>query len=570
MSFRLKTLTFKASPGLAEETSPVTVIVGPNNSGKSMALREIMHWVQGEDREREVVDEVEVEWPSDAEAVLEELRPFETQPPAGEPAQANSIMLAPFKVEGGGQGRYWLQKGPLENQLRQTADQSAPSWLRSQVLKCFAARLDGRTRFDLMQPGPFHDLQEPPQHHLSALFLDDPLRLRVREMVEKAFPGHYFVIDPSQGGQFRVRMSSRPPADSAEERGWDERAVKFHGEAVLIEELSDGLVCFTGLVAAAISLPHRILLVDEPEAFMHPPLARQLGSNLAQLTRERNASLVAATHSAEFLMGCIASGVEVTIVRLTFETGVADARMLVPAELKSLVRDPLLRSTNALSGLFHRGVVVGESDHDRAFYEEVNRRLVDAKRGTTDTFFTNAQNWQTIPRIIGPLRKLGVAAAAIIDLDVVCAKKVEWNKFYKVINVDRETIDALDKLRIEVRDSLNALPVDTHSPSYKKAGISPLNTTRKRKAKRLFKELSKYGIFVVDVGELEGWLSSLELNKSRGKGGWIVKAFERLGSSPSAQSYVPPGKTDVWAFMDSVGDWINDPERQGLPEAEVS
>ncbi len=156
------------------------------------------------------------------------------------------------------------------------------------------------------------------------------------------------------------------------------------------------------------------------------------------------------------------------------------------------------------------------------------------------TFFTNAQNWQTIPRIIGPLRKLGVAAAAIIDLDVVCAKKAEWNKFYKVINVDQTTIDTLDKLRIEVRDSLNALPVDTHNPSYKKAGISPLNTTQKRKAKRLFKELRKYGIFVVDVGELEGWLSSLELNKSRGKGGWIVKAFERLGSSPSAQNYVPP------------------------------
>jgi hypothetical protein len=63
----------------------------------------------------------------------------------------------------------------------------------------------------------------------------------------------------------------------------------------------------------------------------------------------------------------------------------------------------------------------------------------------------------------------------------------------------------------------------------------------------------QYGIFVVDVGELEGWLASLKLNKSRGKGGWIVKAFEKLGSSPSAQGYVPPGKTDVWAFMGGCG-----------------
>ncbi len=544
----------------------MTVIVGPNNSGKSLALREIMYWAQGEDREREVIEEVEVEWPSDAKAALEELRPFETQPPASEPAQANSVMLAPFKVEGGGQGRYWLDKGLLENQLPHAPGQPANSWLRSQVLKCFAARLDGRTRFNLMQPAPFHDLQEPPQHHLSALFLDDALRLRVRDMVERAFPGRYFVIDPSQGTQFRVRMSTRPPVDSAEERGWDERTIRFQGEAALIEDLSDGLVCFTGLVAAAISLPHRILLVDEPEAFMHPPLARQLGSNLAVLTRERDASLVAATHSAEFLMGCIASGVEVTIVRLTYEAGVAGARMLVPAELTSLIRDPLLRSTDALSGLFHRGVIVGESDHDRAFYEEVNRRLIDAERGTTDTFFTNAQNWQTIPRIIGPLRKLGVAAAAILDLDVVCASKTEWNKFYKVLSVDQATANTLDKLRVEVRDALNALPVDANNPSYKSAGIRPLNTTQKRKAKRFFRELGKYGIFIVEVGELEGWLASLKINKSRGKGGWIVKAFEKLGSSPAAKGYVAPGKTDVWSFISSVGDWIDDPERLGMPE----
>lgn len=193
-------------------------------------------------------------------------------------------------------------------------------------------------------------------------------------------------------------------------------------------------------------------------------------------------------------MGCIASGVDVQIVRLTYETGIAGMRMLIPAELKNLIRDPLLRSTDALSGLFHRGVIVGESDHDRAFYEEINRRLVDVDRGTADTFFTNAH------------------------------------------------------------------------PSYKKVGISRLNSTQRRKAKRLFKDLAAYGVFVVEVGELEGWLSSLKLSTGRGKGGWIVNAFKKLGANPDAQTYAAPGKADVWAFMDKVGAWVNDPARKGLPE----
>jgi energy-coupling factor transporter ATP-binding protein EcfA2 len=564
MSFRLKTLSFKASSQLSKEVSPVTVIVGPNNSGKSMALREIMIWAQGDDRERNVIDEIDVEWPPDVATALSELEPFETAPAPGEQQPPNSILLSTFRVDGN-QERRWVDKVNLAHQLAGVTDKA---WIRATVLQGFTVRLDGRSRFELMQPRAFQDLQESPQHHLAALFQSDDLRGRVREMIEKAFPGRYFVIDPTQGSNFRVRMSARPPKDTAEERNWDERAVKFHGEAELIEELSDGLVSFAGLVAAAISLPHRILLVDEPEAFLHPPLARQLGSNLASLTKERDASLVAATHSAEFLMGCISSGVEVRIVRLTYEAGVASMRMLAPTELKGLIRDPLLRSTDALSGLFHRGVIVGESDHDRAFYEEINRRLVDdAERGTTDTFFTNAQNWQTIPRIVGPLRKLGVAAAAIIDLDVICQTRAEWNKFYKVINVDEAVIDALDKQRGGVRDALNALPVSDSNPSYKKVGISRLNSSQKRKAKSLFKELAKYGVFVVDVGELESWLPSLDLTKSRGKGGWIVKAFEKLGSSPDTEAYVTPGKTDVWAFMDKIAAWINDPNRLGLPQA---
>jgi AAA domain, putative AbiEii toxin, Type IV TA system len=562
MSFRLTTLSFKASPKLQKDAAPVTVIVGPNNSGKSLALREIMFWAEGDDRERRVVDEIDVEWPADIDGALKQLRPFEAVPSPGEQQPPNSILLSMHRVDGT-QDRRWVDKKTLANHLDEATE---TRWLRATILKGFAVRLDGRSRFELMQSRAFQDLQDPPKHHLAALFQDDELRQRVRNIVEKAFPGRYFVIDPTQGSNFRVRMSARPPEDSAEERNWDERAVTFHSKAELVEELSDGLVSFAGLVAAAISLPHRILLVDEPEAFLHPPLARQLGSNLASLTKERKASLIAATHSAEFLMGCIASGVDVQIVRLTYETGIAGMRMLIPAELKNLIRDPLLRSTDALSGLFHRGVIVGESDHDRAFYEEINRRLVDVDRGTADTFFTNAQNWQTIPRIVAPLRKLGVAAAAIIDLDVVCQPRREWDKFYTTMNVDPAVIDELDKRRTALRDALSALPTDSTHPSYKKVGISRLNSTQRRKAKRLFKDLAAYGVFVVEVGELEGWLSSLKLSTGRGKGGWIVNAFKKLGANPDAQTYAAPGKADVWAFMDKVGAWVNDPARKGLPE----
>jgi hypothetical protein len=522
-------------------------------------LREISGWADGNDAERVIVDELDVSWPASIDETLKLLAPFETSPSSGEATQPNSLLIAPFKP-GGSQRRMWVPRQVLTNQFAQGA---GSTWMRENVLSHFAVRLDGRTRFDLMQPQPWPDQQLPPQNHIAALFMDDELRDRVRELVVKAFPGRYFVIDPTGMSQLRLAMNSRAPMDSAEERGWDERARLFHAQSEGIDTLSDGVVSFTGLVTAAISLAHRILLVDEPEAFLHPPLARLLGASLSSLTQERGAALVVATHSAEFLMGCIESGASTTIVRLTYEQGVSGARVLAPSELKALAMDPLLRSTDALSGLFHRGVVVGEADADRAFYEEINRRLVAIDRGAADTFFTNAQNWQTIPRVIGPLRQLGVPAAAVIDLDAVIAPKVEWAKFYKVMGLDEETVSSFEGERGVVANALKALPVDAEHSSYKKLGIAAL-ADGGAAAQAFLDRLAKYGIFVVSLGELESWLTSLDLPRGS-KPKWIVDAFRKLGSSPSVASYVHPGATDVWAFIDKVAAWINDPGRAGLP-----
>ena len=112
-------------------------------------------------------------------------------------------------------------------------------------------------------------------------------------------------------------------------------------------------------------------------------------------------------------MGCLQSGVPVTIVRLTYHLDVPTARLLEASEIVRLMRNPLLRSTGVLNALFYESVVVTEADTDRAFYQEINERLQVGKPtwGIPNCLFLNAQNKQTIPTIVGPLRNLGIAAA---------------------------------------------------------------------------------------------------------------------------------------------------------------
>ena len=106
------------------------------------------------------------------------------------------------------------------------------------------------------------------------------------------------------------------------------------------------------------------MLIDEPEAFLHPTLSRKLGREMATLANERDGNIFASTHSSSFLKGCVESGTPTNIVRLTYSAPKATARALAPEKLKELMRDPLLRTAGLLDALFYHGIVVGEGDSE--------------------------------------------------------------------------------------------------------------------------------------------------------------------------------------------------------------
>jgi hypothetical protein len=316
------------------------------------------------------------------------------------------------------------------------------------------------------------------------------------------------------------------------------------------------------MIVALLSLPLRLILIDEPEAFLHPPLARRLGGAISEIARDRDARVITATHSAEFLRGCVESPAPTSIVRLTYErqTGEATARSLSTSELRPLMAEPLLRSTRALEGLFHRAVVVGESDADRAFYDEINRRLVAAGRGVAEAQFVNAQNWSTEARVIGPLRRLGVPAAGVLDLDTLWNSKSEWRALYRAVGLrDGEAA----RLSLEAKQASLARD-SAERATCKSRGIGGLPKTKRRGIRELVAELAEYGLFVVTVGELESWLPSLGVPASP-KHEWIVTMLLSLGTDPDKSDYVRPGRGGVWRFIDAIERWVADPARKGMP-----
>lgn len=558
---KLKSIKFKAGSSVGQsplviDCPNVTVLIGPNNSGKSQTLREIeADCISANTGSSLVIDGLEIEMPTDAGKMLALLDPFDRgTPPGNSPASPGYVWLRRPSVGG---------SGNIDEQIHK---EGFPQWIsaneRSALKKYFVRfltrRLDGATRFNLVAPQSSGPLDQAPINHLWALFMDQQAREKVSAFTESAF-GRYFVIDPTGMTEFRIRLSDRKPTDIDEEQALGPRARAFHEAASLITNLGDGVKASVGLVAAIHSLPDRILLVDEPEAFLHPTLARRIGQALSDTARERDASMVVATHSAEFLIGCLQSTPDLRLVRLTFELGQATARTLEPADVTTLMKDPLLRSANAIRALFHRGVVVCEADSDRAFYEEINARLVNMGRGIDDALFMNAQNWQTIPRIIEPLRRVGVPAAGIFDFDVLMDK--DFKHLWPLVQVDQVQFQELQNDRACAK----ALMESTTRAKIKKQGLAAFTSaTDRAKMEGLLKRFAAHGMFFVAQGELEGWLSYSGISAGD-KAKWVLKMFEYMGADPLADGYVDAGTDDVWGFLSSIKDWIDDPTRQGIP-----
>jgi len=544
---RLKFGNRPASAPLDVPTGPFMVFVGPNNAGKSLVLSEIEETIRRPNNPRVIVDELQggrLEL-AEVEALL-----LSRQVPG--PMNVGYVSVARVDPIDGLQDHRGLRASDIHRGMEQN---DAHSFF--QLAGLFTLRLDGRRRLNLVEPKPSGDLLGTPQNHLHALFRDDARRLRLREIVHAAF-GRYLVIDATNTGQLRVRLAPRPPADPGEEQSWDARARDFQSAATPISEFSDGVRAFTGLIAAVLAIDFRIMLIDEPDAFLHPPLAARLGETLARLAAERQCNVFASTHSASFVMGAIQAGVPVNIVRLTYEANVPSARLLEAGQVQRMMRDPLMRSTGVLEALFHRGAVVTEADQDRAFYQEVNARLLMVgERAADGVLFLNAQNKQTVRRIVRPLREMGVPAAAIVDLDFV--KDADSRNTLRDAFVPQPLIDALGALRGQVDAAFRAMQAEPAT-----SGLAVLDRPNREAAESWLNSLGEYGIFVVPVGELEKWLAHLGIVGH--KSIWLPRMFERMGADPNDGAYVRPAQTDVWAFMRRIGEWIHNPARRGMPE----
>ena len=552
---KIKNLKFKAgrvggADPLTLSPKHITLFIGPNNGGKSRALMDLQHNLAPTGHHDPVIfDGVETSLISEEEFQTKLVR-LARPKLAGEDASPDTIAL-----QGRG-GRQIVHLSILKSGLAASPPGNSRQYAAQHFLRHFFINLDGTGRLQLTNPAMAEPIGQNPITTISTLFQDDEIRCRLSRATKTAF-NQYLVIDPTQMPNLTYRLSDQEPEGSIEKR-LDAESARFFSSCLPLQEASDGTKAFIGILAEVLAGDPDIIFVDEPEAFLHPSLSYLLGQQIAS-SAVNEKQVFAATHSSSFLLGCVLSGAEVDVVRLTHRNGNATARLLSSERLAELMVDPLFRSAGATTALFYEHAVVVEGDSDRAFYDEINNRLSKmGDNGISHSTFLNAHNKQTAVNIVKPLREIGIPTAFIFDIDWIKEDGQVWDRYFSALGAPQGLKESFAAARRSVRASLEAVDAN-----YKRnGGISLLTGPERQTAEAFFDQMEEYGLFTVRSGELESWLPNLAIERTKSK--WLASIFAAMGAHPNDPNYLQPASDDVWAFMTRIKDWASNPNRRGM------
>lgn len=189
-----------------------------------------------------------------------------------------------------------------------------------------------------------------------------------------------------------------------------------------LAEQGDGVKNFLATTLPIICAHSHIVLIDEPEAFLHPPHAFKLGQTLARIAETQRIQIIAATHDKNFLRGALSASTDTTVIRLNRIGNNTKATLLDSNDINSVWNDPVLHYSNAFDAIFHRYAVLLEADPDCRFIaaamdEAANKHQISC--APEDIIYIPTAGREGMPKIVRALRALNIPTVAAPDLDVL-------------------------------------------------------------------------------------------------------------------------------------------------------
>lgn len=488
-------------------TDDKVVIVGPNNSGKSQFLRDILSIISSISKvEGVVVKKLETNKNMDQKEFLKYLERF-----------------AEYKDE-----NYILKDWRLR---RNHVNNWNSTNLGTNLSKGFIKKIAAEERLNICQQQESISLGEQKSKPQHLLYDDSALMEKVSGLFYQAFNKN-LMFDFRGGRTLPIHIGSVPTVS-------EDRVSDIYVEAVraqpLLDEQGDGMKSYAGILFESVVANKSITLIDEPEAFLHPPQMKRLGETLAT---EVKGQLFVATHSSDILHGFLeGTKGKVRIFRIQRKQEVNIITEAMPDVLLKLWEQPNLRYSKALDGIFYEQTIICEDDSDcRLIHAMADHLEEEVEKSWKDTAYVPAGGKYAIPKIVQVLKQVGVPVKAVFDLDFLSEKRMVketvesfggcWANFERswsiidnavrntyqpkpnsdVIQELKELVHSFDESNFDKGAINKVLKNEDGWKIIKKVGSAGIpRGDAAEEFDSLISSLEQLGIYLVPVGEMENF-----------------------------------------------------------------
>ena len=552
-SVTFKSITFSDNTQIELAPDDIVVFVGPNNAGKSAALRELEDTF------------------NDAPHSLTVLQAYERLTFGTADDFADFVTEQAYTRSGRDSGSFLGYRWSLGSTRRDRLMQMWPNRLQGvKSLFCHIMltenRLEGSRAPEAVTLG-----RDQLQHPIHMLLVDDYLEGNISNYFRNAF-GTDLILDRFPARHNHLLVGDRPvPAPGIDkDRASKAYRDKLHALTAPLVEQGDGMRSFASVILHLLApTTASVLLLDEPEAFLHPPQARLLGEIIAS-EKPPGTQLFVATHSPDVLKGFVnAASDRLRLLRIQRHGSVNRVEELDQDLVRTISSDPLMNYSSVMAGVFHERVIICESDSDCLFYGSI-LNIEEVHGGTNpDVLFVHANGKDRMAILARTLTGLGVPVDIIADFDVVRdeggMKRIvnalgrDWPAIEQLTRSVRTSVNdsnprlTLEQIKQAIRESIDTELTSTEpqrelrsrvdgvfrtaSPwaAVKQNGLSAIPQGQPtREARVLLDFCIKTGLWIVPVGEMEGFCRSIDGHGPR----WVQRLIEErsLGNDPELEA----------------------------------
>ena len=274
----IKKIVFSDDSTVLVNQHDFIIIVGANNVGKSVTLKDINSLLISKESDTKVVKSITIEGNYDKASIIKHINLISRQT-AGTYTSGGYYEGFGFSVS------------------KSTIEFSTENFERgfSDLVPTITYLLSTENRLTISNPPknirPTTQAATHPIHHL---LIDERLELKFSQYFRQAF-GTDLLVHRQAGEIVPLYVGNKPDIEEGEDRASLSYILKLE-QLQPLQIQGDGMRSFVGVLLSAFIFNQKILFIDEPEAFLHPPQARLLGKMLAKNTPS-DKQFILTTHS---------------------------------------------------------------------------------------------------------------------------------------------------------------------------------------------------------------------------------------------------------------------------------